>query len=146
MGYVLWTVLIVTAPLLAAAAVWYQKAYIDSAKPKIGEALKARAYTHSTVSRVMLLFEELFMLIYEKNGERELQGECTLLLEDGAIRMITRDTGIVFDPTDDDMAITNIGSHVLISFAERVSDQKLYLMTMSFNRTTYELKAQKEPR
>ena len=41
MGYVLWTVLILTAPLLAAAAVWYQKAYIDSAKPKLGEALKA---------------------------------------------------------------------------------------------------------
>ena len=60
--------------------------------------------------------------------------------------MITRDTGIVFDPTDDDMAITNIGSHVLLSIAERVSDQKLYLMTMSFNRTIYELKAQKEPR
>lgn len=41
MRYVLWTVLILTAPLLAAAAVWYQKAYIDSAKPKLGEALKA---------------------------------------------------------------------------------------------------------
>lgn len=119
---------------------------VQRVRDEIGEALTARAYTHSTVNRVMLLFEELFMLIYEKNGEREIQGECTLLLEDGSIRMIIRDTGIVFDPTDDDMAITNIGSHVLLSFAERVSDQKLYLMTMSFNRTTYALKAQKEAR
>ncbi|MCR5137854.1 MAG: hypothetical protein K6C12_12345 [Oscillospiraceae bacterium] len=113
-------------------------------RDEIGEALKSRSYDHSTVFRVELLFEELFMLINEKNGDRVIQGECTLLLGDSAIRMITRDTGIIFDPTDDDMAITNIGSHVLLSVAERISDQKRYLMTMSFNRTSFEIKARKE--
>lgn len=54
MGYVLWTVLILTAPLLAAAAVWYQKAYIDSAKPKLGEALKAhkKLYVVMTIAYI----------------------------------------------------------------------------------------------
>lgn len=41
MVYILWAALIATAPILAAIAVWYQKSYIESAKPKIGEALKA---------------------------------------------------------------------------------------------------------
>ncbi len=112
---------------------------------EIGEALEARSYNHSTANRVMLLFEELFVLIYEKNGENKIQGECTLLLDNDVIRMITRDTGIIFDPTDDDMAITNIVSHVLLSMAERILDQKRYLMTMSFNRTSFEIKAQKDP-
>ena len=54
MIYVLWTVLILTAPLLAAAAVWFQKAYIDSAKPKLGEALKAhkKLYVVMTIAYI----------------------------------------------------------------------------------------------
>ena len=46
MIYVLWTVLILTAPLLAAAAVWYQKAYIGDGlqgqkDPECGDAAAA---------------------------------------------------------------------------------------------------------
>ncbi len=115
-------------------------------RDEIGEALASRSYDHSTVFRVELLFEELFVLIHQKNGDHVIQGECLLLLENDAIRMTTRDTGVIFDPTDDDMAISNIGSHVLLSIAERISDQKRYLLTMSFNRAAFEIKAQKTPR
>ena len=114
---------------------------VQRVRDEISEALEARSYDHSTVFRVMLLFEELFMLIAEKNGKKEIEGECSLLLQEAKIRMITRDTGVIFNPTDDDMAVTSLGSHVLLSIAEQISYEKRYLMTMSFNRTAFEIRA-----
>ena len=117
---------------------------IQRVRDEIGEALEAHSYDHSTVFRVMLLFEELFMLFHDKNEGREIRGECALILEGKMIRMITRDTGVVFNPTDDDMAITSLGTHVLLCMADQVSDRRNHLVTMSFNRTVFEIRALKQ--
>ncbi len=84
--------------------------------------------------RSQLVFEELFMLIYEKNPGRSRQAECAVLIEGGRIRMISRDTGCKVDLSDPDMEIDSLRSYVISSVTNQISSQKNHLVTMSFNR------------
>lgn len=91
MGYVLWTVLILTAPLLAAAAVWYQKAYIDSAKPKLGEALKAHKKLFVIIS---LLYAGMAIFLLAMQDIKQLHTDIliqNLLLWDGMVCLSVTD-------------------------------------------------------
>lgn len=54
MRYVLWAVLILAAPVLAGLTVWYQKAYIDNAKPKLMDALKTHKKMYILVALLYL--------------------------------------------------------------------------------------------
>ncbi len=54
MRYVLWAVLILAAPVLAALSVWYQKAYIDNAKPKLMDALKTHKKMYALITLLYL--------------------------------------------------------------------------------------------
>ena len=113
---------------------------IVQTRDEIGEALEGLSYSNRTVYRVMLLFEELLMLIYEKNAGREILCECSLLLEEGVVRMIVRDSGEVFDVADPDLAVTSLRSYLVATFAEEVSCQKGHLVAMSFNRNVFEIR------
>lgn len=91
MRYVLWTVLILTAPLLAAAAVWYQKAYIDSAKPKLGEALKVHKKLFAIVS---LLYIGMAVFLLAMQDAKQLHTDIliqNLLLWDGVVCLTITD-------------------------------------------------------
>jgi Na+-driven multidrug efflux pump len=118
---------------------------ITQTRDNIGKALEKRGYDRKTVNRVMLLFEEMFLLICEKNPGDEVQGECALILEDEAIRIIVRDTGVQFDLSDADMEVTSLNSYVISTVAERVTSCKQHLMTMSFNRNMFEVSGTRVP-
>lgn len=108
-------------------------------RDEIGQMLREHSLDDRTVNRVMLLFEELFMMINERNGSRTVIGECGILLMDGCVRMIVRDTGQPFDITDADMAVSSLRSYVVSNVAESVSPKKTHLSAMSFNRNVFEL-------
>ena len=66
---------------------------------------------------------------------------CLLnILVDNTIRMVVRDTGVQFDPSNADMEVSSLSSYVISTVAERLSSRKLHLATMSFNRNMFELK------
>lgn len=91
MRYVLWTVLILTVPLLAAAAVWFQKAYLDSAKPKIGEALKAHKKLFVIIS---LLYAGMAIFLLAMQDIKQLHTDLliqNLLLWDGLVCLSVTD-------------------------------------------------------
>ncbi|MBR5113415.1 MAG: multidrug transporter MatE [Clostridia bacterium] len=108
-------------------------------RDRLGEALEERGFDEKTVVRTQLVFEELFMLIYEKNPGRSIQAECAVLIEGGRIRMISRDTGCKVDLSDPDMEIDSLRSYVISSVTNQISSQKHHLVTMSFNRNMIEL-------
>ncbi|MBR5381716.1 MAG: hypothetical protein IK136_03750, partial [Oscillospiraceae bacterium] len=112
---------------------------IVSTRDRIGSALAGHGYDSRTVNRVMLLFEELFMLIAEKNSGMTVQAECVLLLKKDRIRMITRDTGRRIDLADPDMAVDSLRSYIVSSVSNRITSQKQHLVAMSFNRNLFEL-------
>ena len=118
---------------------------ITDTRDSIGEALQKRGCSDRTVNLVMLLFEEMFMLIREKNPGSEIRGECALILEGESVNMIVRDTGVKFDLSDADMAVSSLSSYLVSTIAERVTSQKQHLVTMSFNRNVFELKGERSP-
>ena len=105
----------------------------------IESALEERSYDNKTLTRVMLIFEELFMLIYEKNEKADVQAECAILLQDDNIRIITRDTGIKFDLSDSDMPVESLRAYVISTVSTKMVSNKQHLVTMSFNRNMFEL-------
>ena len=119
------------------------KEIIDT-RDQIGVALSGRGFDKRTVNRVMLLFEELFMLIHEKNQETRILAECAFLLEKDMIRIIARDTGAQLDLSDSDMAISSLRSYIISSVADSVCSRKQHLVTMSFNRNMFELQGSRE--
>ncbi len=93
------------------------------------------------IGRIKLLIEELYMLIYEKNGQKSVRGECTMIIDNNEVTLITKDDGVLLDLAEEDAAAGTIGEY-LISNYMRVLAGKQHLITMSYNRNVFEIKAE----
>ena len=96
---------------------------------------------HRTVGKVKLLIEELYMLIREKNGDKNVLSELTVFLRPEEIRLITKDDGILFDISEADVDLTSIAAFAVSSYMEKLGQDKRHLTTMSFNRSAFVVKA-----
>jgi Na+-driven multidrug efflux pump len=96
-----------------------------------------------TVGKIKLLVEELYMLIREKNGDKKILSELTVFLHPEEIKIITKDDGVLFDISDDDVSVTSIASFAVAAYMEKLGENRLYLTTMSFNRSAFVIKTNK---
>ncbi len=109
-------------------------------RDRIGERLTSMDIPPKAVNRVMLLFEELTMLLFEKNTRKDILCECVIVIGEDKIRMIVRDSGDVIDITDPNLEVTSLRSYVVANIAEQVTYKKRHLVAMSFNRNVFEIK------
>lgn len=116
------------------------KDQIMKTRDEIAKDLLTRGYSKKVVNRAILLFEEVNMLVYDKNSDESIEGECAVILFDDRIRMVFRDSGDLFDITDSDMDVSSLRSYVVSSVASRVSLRKQHQSAMSFNRNILELR------
>ena len=107
----------------------------------IAGALEKNGTDKRVIGRIKLLVEELYMLVYEKNGKKPVCGECTMLIDNNGIRLITKDDGVLLDLADEDAAAGTIGEY-LISNYMRSLPGKQHLITMSYNRNVFEIKTE----
>ena len=117
---------------------------ITRTRDGIGADLRTYGYDTGSVNRTMLLFEEVMMLLHEKNRGRKILGECGLLLGEDSIRMIVRDTGEKFDVTDADLNVSSLRSYVVSNVAQALTVQKRYMTAMSFNRNAFEIRGSRK--
>ena len=108
---------------------------------EISGELEKNGIDKHVIGRIKLLVEELYMLIYEKNGQRSVRGECTMIIDKNEVSLITKDDGILLDLAAEDIAAGTIGEY-LISNYMRVLPGKQHLITMSYNRNVFEIKAE----
>lgn len=111
---------------------------IMSHRELVAELLAQNNVSKRTIMRSMLLIEEVFMLIKEKNSGKLLMAEMTVFLEEDKVRIIMRDDGEIFNITDSDDAVISFRSFFVSSL---MSDQgpRKNLTTMSFNRNMFVL-------
>ena len=83
----------------------------------------------------MLTIEEVCMLISEKNPDKKILSECTIIIGDD-IQLIIRDNGIIFDITDTDCKISSIRSYVVANMMIH-QQKKMHLVTTSYNRNIF---------
>ena len=94
-----------------------------------------------TISKVKLLIEDLYMLIYEKNGaDKAVYAECTVIIRDTGVQLITKDDGVLFDLSSEDVVAGSIIEFMVSGYMEKLKDNKKYLTTMSYNRNTFKIK------
>ena len=109
---------------------------------EVGRLLEDNNVDTLTVNKVKLLIEELYMLIWEKNDEKTVLGEMTIYLDPDQIRILSKDNGVLFDISEEDVNVTSLTSFLVSSYMEKLGQNRQYLTTMSFNRSTYVIKTQ----
>lgn len=103
------------------------------------DAIRNKLINENIEKRIQLkpvvLCEDYLLLVAEKNGNKALDIECSLLIGD-YIELIFRDTGKLLDITDADLKITSLRSMVVSCLANRINN-KDYLLTTSYNRSVF---------
>lgn len=117
---------------------------IIALQKKVEALLVKKGYDHRTIGRVKLLIEEVYMLIREKNGGKAVLSECSVLLRSEGVQIITKDEGILFDISEEDVNVTSILALTVSAYMEKLGQNRRYLTTMSFNRCSFLIKANKE--
>ena len=93
------------------------------------------------IFRCKHLIEDLYMLIYEKNGSGKqlISAECTVILRDNAVQIITKDDGVLFNLADEDANAVSCLAFVVSGYMDALKGNKKYLTTMSYNRNTFKV-------
>lgn len=89
--------------------------------------------SEQTRTFLCLTLEEMLMLIREKNGEKIVFAECTILVEPEGVRMILRDSGRLFDITEADARADSFRQYVVAALM-LAHEYKAYLITTGYNR------------
>ncbi len=101
-------------------------------------------YERQSVLRAMLLFEEIFMLIYERNPQGNVCAECSIVIKDDIMKLVGRDDGKEIDISDEDMRLESFRSYVLSRLISDRDTAAKHLIAMSYNRNMFEMELQKE--
>lgn len=85
------------------------------------------------------LVEDILLLIQEKNPpEKKVYVECTVLLEESEVRLILRDSGIIFDVMDQDSKVESLREYVVANELN-LPRYKVYMTTTGYNRNQFSL-------
>ena len=107
---------------------------------KVEALLVENGIDYRTVGKVKLLIEELYMLIREKNGNKGILSECSVMLRPEGVQLITKDDGVLFDISEDDVTVTSLVSLAVSAYMEKLGQNRRHLTTMSFNRSSFLVK------
>jgi len=113
---------------------------IVGTQQQVEKYLDENGVDRKIVSRAKLLIEDLYMLVYEKNGvDKAVYAECTVIIRDTGVQIITKDDGVLFDLSSDDVVAGSIVEYMVSGYMEKLKDNRKYLTTMSYNRNTFRI-------
>ena len=112
---------------------------IVEVRERIGERLKESACPEKQAGRVMLVFEELFMLIYECNPGKTVLAECAVEISD-VVRLITKDNGRIIDMTDTNRDVSSLRAYTLSNLLEAHATKLVHMLALSYNRNALEIR------
>jgi len=95
--------------------------------------LKAHGYD---IKNIDLLLEEFFTRVMEKNPQKTVIAECSLLFGEKHVRILIRDDGVLFNFVDENNKIESLNTHVLNSLLLETKE-KNYMITTAFNRNGF---------
>ena len=113
---------------------------IIGVQKKVEALLNEKHVDKRTVGEIKLLIEEMYMLIADKNEGKQVLSELTVFLRSEGIQLISKDNGVLFDISEEDMSVTSLASFVVSDYMEKLGDDKRHLTTMSFNRSAFLIK------
>ena len=87
----------------------------------------------SVCKLIGLFAEEMLILIQEKNADAKILVEFTIMVEPEGVRLILRDSGKVFDITEEDAKVDSFRQYVVANMMLSI-DNKAYITTTGYNR------------
>ncbi len=102
------------------------------------EVLTQSGVSVKVIFRTMRLFEELFMMVYDHNEGRKVLGECSLMITDDKITLITRNNGKEMNLAEYDNKVSSFRQYSLNQLITTRNYAGKDLSMMSFNRTMFE--------
>ncbi len=111
---------------------------VVTTRDRIGETLTENGYPGGTVHKTMLLFEEVFMTIYERNDGRRVRAECSVEMGE-RVRLITKDDGTLFDLTNVDRKVDSLREYVVSMVIGSYVQKRVHFLALSFNRNSLEI-------
>lgn len=99
----------------------------------VQEQLERHHYPKATAVKAGLFVEEISAVVRERNCDDEVLMEYSLLFEKDCVRLVIRDSGVIFDVTDPDLQITGLSSFVINGLLT-AQKEKGYLPTTGYNR------------
>ncbi len=112
---------------------------IVDTQSKIEGMLQSAGISPIVISRCIFLFEEVYMLVYDKNKPKTASGECILILQDNFIQFLELDDGIVFEMVDEVENSKSLREYVLSQTITYWSESSEYLKAISFNRNRFKI-------
>ena len=109
---------------------------VVTARNDIENFLSEQGVPHKTVMLVMLCIEEMTHLLLQKNPDRRIIVQYIARVESDCVRIYERDNGVVYDLTDSDANIGDLGKYVLDCMTD-ICDHKQYLMAIEYNRSIF---------
>ena len=102
---------------------------------QVSDVMLSRGYPKEIALRASLFVEEIGLTIIEQNlqAKKPIMIELSIFFEDGSVFIIERDSGKLFDITDQDLHIAGLSSMFLSGLMES-NKEKAYLVTTGYNR------------
>ena len=102
----------------------------------IREVLEQHSVSSKICMTVSVITEDVLMLIQEKNrnSKKPIHAECTIMIRPDCIKLILRDSGIIFNITDTDSSIGSF-RQFFVSNLMLNQKEKFYLVTTGYNRS-----------
>ena len=98
------------------------------------EVMKTYAISANVKALAEVFMEDIFMLAGEKNtGKSNMLAECTMLFEPAGMRVILRDSGVIFNATDEEALPDSFRQYVVASLMS-MQEKKAYMTTTGYNR------------
>ncbi len=101
--------------------------------------MKESGCSAQLINKTMVIFEELFMLIADRNPGRTVHAECAVEIGE-FIRLITKDDGKILDLTDADHRVISLRAYVLSNMLESHTTRRVHSLALSYNHNTLEIR------
>ena len=101
--------------------------------------LRKNNYSEALISRVMILIEEIFMFVFDLNGNKIVMGECTIFLKNKSIEIIEKDNGKIYDLSNDDLSPESLRIYLISNMTNHWNLNKKYQITIGYNRNVFEV-------
>ena len=101
----------------------------------VEQALRDASVPPRTSVLAGVITEDMLIMIAEKNAgaKNPLRAECTIISEPDGVRLILRDSGMIFDITDTDGNVDSFRQYIVSNLMLN-QERKLYMTTTGYNR------------
>lgn len=104
----------------------------------IQEILRQNSAPSRTCIFAGIITEDVLLLVKDQNktSKKPICAECTLIIQKNGVKLIIRDSGVIFDITDTDGDVDSFRKYIVSNLMINMNNS-LYMITTGYNRSEF---------